>query len=435
MASNKDRDLLCKVGPGTPMGGMLRQYWLPALKSDEITKDGEPRRFMLLGEQLIAFRDTAGRVGVMDHRCPHRCASLFFGRNEEGGLRCVYHGWKFDVDGNCVDMANVPPHQDFKHKVHATAYKARERNGLIWVYMGDQSKIPELPQIEATLVAERDNHIDMFMRECNWLQALEGDLDTSHVGFLHGGHRKAETYEKDDTLRFGALRRDPDYELVETEWGAMYGAYRPAGEGQTYWRIGHHLHPFWAITPSAPFGLQVYARAWVPIDDTHTMSIRVVWKEGRLRGIRSEAANGATLGGDGLLPNTSDWLGRFRLKANKANDYLIDREMQRTQTYTGIRGISEQDQCVTESMGPLTDWDFERLAPSDRMITATRRRLMNALQGYMKGERPPLVDTPDIYYRARGGYFEAPNEVPMTELYRQKVEETRQTIPYAVAAE
>src|SRR5690606_30460689 len=162
MASNKDLELLAHVGPGTPMGEMLRTYWLPAAKSAEFKADGDPVRLKLLGEQLIGFRDTNGKVGVMDHRCPHRCASLFFGRNEEGGIRCVYHGWKFDADGNCTDMANVPAHQDFKHKVHAKAYKTTERNGLVWVYMGDQAKVPDLPQIEATMVAEVDNHIDVF---------------------------------------------------------------------------------------------------------------------------------------------------------------------------------------------------------------------------------------------------------------------------------
>ena len=436
MASNKDRDLLAHVGPGTPMGEMLRQYWMPAAKSAEFTADGEPVRLKLLGEELIGFRDSSGRVGVMDHRCPHRCASLFFGRNEEGGIRCVYHGWKFDVDGKCLDMANVPPHQDFKHKVHAKAYKTAERNGLVWVFMGDQANVPALPQIEATMVAESDNHIDVFMRECNWLQALEGDLDTSHIGFLHGGHRSVQDYKAGDVARYGVLRRDPEYSLAETPWGATYGAYRPAGEGKTYWRIGQFMFPFWSITPSAPFGLQVYARAWVPLDDYNTMSFRIVWREGRLRGINNEGMSPEQVLGSGLrAPNTTDWLGRYRLAANKDNDYLIDREAQRTKTYSGIDGISQQDQAVTESMGPLTDWDFEHLAPSDRMITTARRRLLGALKAHQAGERPPMADTPEVYYQARGGYFEAPEGVDMMTLYEQKVEETRATIPYAQAAE
>ena len=437
MASNKDRDLLTHVGPGTPMGEFMRQYWMPAGVSSEFKADGDPVRLKLMGEELIGFRDTNGRLGIMDHRCPHRCASLFFGRNEEGGLRCVYHGWKFDVDGNCLDMANVPPHQDFKHKVHAKAYKTAERNGLVWIYMGDQTKVPALPKIEATLVAESDNNIDMFMRECNWLQALEGDLDTSHADLLHGGHRRFEQYDSGDLQRYGAIHRDPDYDVIETDWGAMYGAYRPAGPGSTYWRIGQFLFPNWSITPSAAFGFQVYARTWVPIDDTHSMSFRVVWKEGRVRG-RSGARpmqSGSVLGNIKQKPNTTDWLGRNRLTANKENDYLIDREVQRTRTYTGIDGISEQDQMVTESMGPITDWDFEHLAPSDRMITTIRRRLLNAMNEFHKSGEVPVARTPEIYYQARGGYFEAPEGRPMSEIYWKKLEETRVTLPYAVAAE
>ena len=124
---------LTRVGTGTVMGDLMRQYWIPALASKELVADGEPRRLVLLGEKLMAFRDSSGRAGVMDHRCPHRCASMFFGRNEEGGVRCAYHGWKFDVDGNCVDMPSVPAGQDFKDKVKAKAYKVAERNGLIWV--------------------------------------------------------------------------------------------------------------------------------------------------------------------------------------------------------------------------------------------------------------------------------------------------------------
>ena len=175
MASTRDNEILTKVGPGTPVGELMRQYWIPAASSSEFVTDGDPVRLLLLGEHLIGFRDTNGKVGVMDHRCPHRCASLFFGRNEEGGIRCVYHGWKFDADGNCVDMANVPPHQDFKHKVHAKAYRTAERAGLVWVFMGDQSKVPDLPDFEALQLDDDDLQISLFQRECNWLQALEGD--------------------------------------------------------------------------------------------------------------------------------------------------------------------------------------------------------------------------------------------------------------------
>jgi phenylpropionate dioxygenase-like ring-hydroxylating dioxygenase large terminal subunit len=186
------------------MGNLMRQYWLPAAMSSELKADGEPMRLLLLGEKLIAFRDTTGRVGVMDQKCPHRCASLFLGRNEENGIRCVYHGWKFDTQGNCVDMPSVPPERDFKHLVKAKAYKAVERNGLVWVYMGERKEAPPLPQIEATLLPESDVTINFAQRECNWLQALEGDIDTCHFGFLHGGAIDADMLPDDTILRYTA---------------------------------------------------------------------------------------------------------------------------------------------------------------------------------------------------------------------------------------
>src|SRR5215471_948913 len=166
---------LTRAGPGTAMGQLMRQYWIPAVLSSELARDGAPIRLMLLGEKLIAFRDSAGHVGVMDHRCPHRCASLFLGRNEEGGIRSVYHGWKYDVTGNCVDMPSVPPHQDFKHKVKAKAYRAVERAGLVWVYMGSRPE-PRLPALEILDVPDDEIGVSLIQRDCNYLQALEGDI-------------------------------------------------------------------------------------------------------------------------------------------------------------------------------------------------------------------------------------------------------------------
>jgi phenylpropionate dioxygenase-like ring-hydroxylating dioxygenase large terminal subunit len=186
---------MTRVGPGTVMGELMRQYWLPALASKELVADGDPRRLVLLGEKLIAFRDSNGRAGIMDHRCPHRVASLFFGRNEQAGIRCVYHGWKFDVDGNCLDMPNVPACEGVMHKVRAKAYKTAERGGLVWVFMGDQTKIPPLPMLEAAMIPDGEANIRFVQRECNWLQALEGDIDTSHFGFLHAGSAQPEDFQ------------------------------------------------------------------------------------------------------------------------------------------------------------------------------------------------------------------------------------------------
>jgi phthalate 4,5-dioxygenase oxygenase subunit len=170
------------------MGELMRQYWIPALMSSELAPDGAPLRLRLLGEQLIAFRDSSGRVGIMDQKCPHRCASLFFGRNEHDGIRCVYHGWKFDVEGNCVDAPNLPGPLATRNRIKAKAYSVRERAGLIWVYMGPRETPPELPGLQALGLDDEELSIWCLQRQCNYLQAMEGDIDTSHLGFLHGGH-------------------------------------------------------------------------------------------------------------------------------------------------------------------------------------------------------------------------------------------------------
>src|SRR5579864_5826858 len=193
MFSKEDNELITRTGPGTPMGNVFREYWLPAMLSRELpSPDCDPVRVMLLGERLIAFRDTNGKVGLLQNHCPHRGASLFFGRNEEGGLRCVYHGWKFAIDGTCVDMPNEPAESDFKSKVKALAYPTRERNGVIWAYLGPREHPPELPDIEANNLPEGTWMVTAIQRESNWLQGLEGDIDTSHFSFLHFGHSKAE---------------------------------------------------------------------------------------------------------------------------------------------------------------------------------------------------------------------------------------------------
>ena len=437
MTTARESEILTRVGPGTPMGNMLRHYWLPAAKSSELVADGEPMRLKLLGEELIAFRDSTGRIGVIDHRCPHRCASLFFGRNEEGGLRCVYHGWKFDVDGKCLDMANVPPHQDFKHKVQAKAYKAAERNGIVWVYMGERAEAPPLPLIESTLEPEADLEIDFIQRDCNWLQALEGDIDTSHLGFLHLGAAQTQTYANGNIDQNIVANRSPEFIVEDTPFGTTYGAHRPSEDGGTYWRFAHFMFPCWTLPPISVFENNVLARAWVPLDDHHTMFILVANKNARKRRPSQSFADGkepvGTATKDKYLPRTTDWLGRWRLAANSSNDYLIDREVQRTQSYTGIDGIHLQDQAITESMGPITDHTWEHLAPSDIPIARTRRRILAAAIALAeKGTVPPGVDTPDDYRLQRGGSFVAAADLGWREAYAQRI--AQDVVPRATKA-
>jgi phthalate 4,5-dioxygenase len=406
---SRDSEDLTRIGPGTVMGGLMRQYWLPAAMSSEVEADGAPLRLLLLGEQLIAFRDSSGRVGVMDHRCPHRCASLFLGRNEEGGIRCTYHGWKYDVEGNCVDTPNLAD-PNFKNRIRAKAYKTVERNGLVWVYMGERQEAPPpLPLIEATLLPESDVTISFVQRECNWLQALEGDIDTSHFGFLHAGAIDPADVAEDSLFRFTVTNRAPDYDVADTPAGTMYAAYREAAPGKTYWRFANFMMPFWTQTPQGAFALHLHNRAWVPMDDHHTMFVSLTWKQhppsigpdkhGRIMPGFKRVFD--------YLPNETGWYGRWRLDRRPENDWLIDREAQKTGgNYSGIDGIHAQDQAITESMGPITDHLFEHLAPSDRMIMATRRRLLQAARALAKdGTVPPGVDDPQIMHAVRSGDF------------------------------
>ncbi|MBM3606922.1 MAG: Rieske 2Fe-2S domain-containing protein [Alphaproteobacteria bacterium] len=403
------------------MGRMMREYWIPAALSHELKAGGDPVRLMLLGEKLIGFRDAQGRAAILDHRCPHRCASLFFGRNEGDGIRCTYHGWKFDVDGACKEMPNVPAHQSFTSKVHAKAYRVAERNGIVWCYMGARETAPPLPCFEAVMLAdEAERNQFCVQRECNYLQALEGDIDTSHFSFLHMGAVTPEQADPASLGRYALINRAPEYHVADTDWGTMYAAYRPADEQSTYWRVAHFLFPFWTIPPDGDFQDHVIARAWVPMDDHHTMFFHVSWKKntpGLRKDKNGQQLPGATIGNT-YLPNTTDWYGRWRLAANAGNDYMMDRK---SPSYSGIDGIHLQDQALTESMGPVVDHTFEHLALSDLMISRTRRRLLQAARAAEDGAMPPGVDHPETFQGARGGDFLSSNQIGWLQAYSDEM--------------
>ncbi len=425
MKPEDSRDLT-RVGPGTVMGEFMRQYWIPAALSSEVATDGDPMRLMLLGEKLVAFRDSLGRVGILDHRCPHRCASLFMGRNEDSGIRCVYHGWKFDVNGACLDMPNMPEHRDFKAKVHAKAYRTAERNGLIWVYMGaQQDHPPPLPQIEANLIEGAE--IWCLQRECNWLQALEGDIDTSHVGFLHVGSLKPEDLPDDHPMRPTVLNRTPEYEVRAAPWGTMYGGYRPNDDGRTSWRVAHFMYPFWTQTPNGVFSTRAIARAWVPMDDHHSMLFDISGgvDEGNPAYISTRRDGTPLFEKFEYAPRTTDWFGRWKCKDAEHNDWGIDRESQRSgHQFTGIGNITIQDQAVTESMGPITDHSFETLSPSDQMIARTRRALLNAARAFRdQSAAAPGAAQPELYMGARAGSFLHEPQATLDTAYKVQLEQ------------
>lgn len=428
MKLSKDNEEIACTGPGTVMGNFMRQYWIPAARSSELSEDGTPMRLLLLGEKLVAFRDSSGRVGVMDHLCPHRCASLVLGRNEENGIRCIYHGWKFDVDGNCVEMPSVAPSQDFKEKVKARAYKAVDRNGIIWVYMGErQASPPPLPMVEATLLKEEEVDIFFMMRSCNWMQSLEGDIDTSHFGFLHVGHLDPDNVPEGHPLQHTAGERAPEYHVKDAPWGTTYGAYRTVRPKTTYWRFANYMFPFWTQTPQGEFPINIQARAWVPLDDEHTMMIFWRRRAGGPRGTNEPLKDGKPLGGSRaqpeFVPVDTSWLGRYRVKADESNDWLIDREAQRTnRIYSGIDHIGLQDQAVTESMGAITNHAREHLGPGDLMIARTRRRALAAARAFAAGTPAPGVDDPALMTDARSGYFEIDDSVEWQAAYSRMME-------------
>ena len=400
MLTRDDNELLCRVGPGTPMGTLMRQYWIPAAVSTELPEpDGAPLRVKLLGEELIAYRTTSGAVGLMGSACPHRGASMFFGRNEEDGLRCVYHGWKFDTSGACIDMPNEPAESNFKHKIRATAYPCVERGGLIWTYMGPDAAPPPMPDIEPNMLPEGERSLNVFIRDCNYMQALEGDIDTTHVGFLHSGYVDTSKVPPHTFAAYSLAEKALRYEVADSDAGVMYGAFRPAEDDSYYWRIAQFLFPFYTLTPTGVLGMEVRVRAWVPLDDSHTMAI------GMGRAVR----NRQSLTGEASIqlethPNSTDWYGRFRYVADRSNDYQIDRERQRTVSYSGIKGITMQDQAVTESMGHIYQRTNERLGTSDLMIIRTRRRLIEAAKALRDtGATPPGADKPAAYATRSGG--------------------------------
>jgi phthalate 4,5-dioxygenase len=260
MLSHEENELLTRTGPGTPMGNLYRRFWMPALLPSELPRpDSDPIRFRILGEDLIAFRDSNGKVGFIANNCPHRGASLFFGRNEEAGLRCVYHGWKFDVDGNCIDMPNEPPESDFRTKVKATTYPSAEWGGFVWIYMGPPTKQPALPNYHwCTLPDASQSQVRKWMQESNYSQGVEGDLDSAHVSFLH---RKFG--QEDRAINYGA----PRLTTMETDFGFAYGARRPAGD-DFLWRVTTFTLPMFIMIPGGTYAGGGHFT--LPMDDEHS---------------------------------------------------------------------------------------------------------------------------------------------------------------------
>jgi len=403
MLSAADNELLTRTGPGTVMGRLLRCYWLPVLMASELPEpDGEPVRVRIMNEDLLAFRDTRGRVGLVDAYCAHRGAPVFFGRNEECGLRCVYHGWKYDVDGRCVEMPNEPPDSTFKDRVRLTAYPTVERGGLVWAYLGPPDERPALPGLELLELPDSHLHVDKHHVESNFMQALEGDHDSSHASILHSTLENSITDEwlaaRSRFNRAHMADKAPRLFIVDTDYGLMTGARRNAGDGLFLWRIVSWLRPCFsliAVEPGNPITLNIR----IPIDDENSWFFRIQYHPTRplTESERSALASSSTL-------NSQHIAGTFRSVENLDNDYLIDRELQRRSTYSGIRSIPAQDRAVTERMAPepghpgIVDRTRERLSSADATIIRIRRSLLRAARDLDNGIAPAELATPASYW-------------------------------------
>jgi phthalate 4,5-dioxygenase len=378
MLSKELNELLTQTGPGTPMGDFLRRYWLPALLSEEIpAPDSPPVQVRLLGEELVAYRDSAGRIGLLEEHCLHRGTSLFYGRNEECGLRCIYHGWKYDVTGRVLDTPAEPAGSTFKDRLQHVAYPTHEAGGMIFAYLGPPDKPPLFPNYSWAQLAPEHTYVTKSLLECNYLQGLEGECDSSHLSFLHreANHERMQALLQQDVA--------PDYEFEETDFGIRLIALRDAG-AETYVRISSFVMP----THCWINGRVPEVHFYVPADDTHA------WRYD-LGMIPDRPVR------DSDLHKAPEIAADYRRNRNIDNGYLQDRAKQREEDFTGIENFFVEDACATETQGPIWDRSREHLGVSDRAVIVVRNMIVDAVKGFQAGHEPPhLVTDPALNHFA-----------------------------------
>ncbi len=385
MLKPEDNERLVRVGPGTPAGTLYRRYWMPALLASELPEnDGAPVRVRLLGEDLVAYRDTNGDVALVDAFCPHRRAPLFFGRNEECGIRCVYHGWKFDKNGDCTDMPSEPAGTPLQARVKLKAYPCVEKGGVVWTYMGPAEARPPEPDFEWLRAPATHRFVSKTFENCNYLQGLEGGLDTAHVSFLHNDNMGDSTW-------LASHDKAPRLDVEVTDYGYWYSSTRSSRDNQNYVRLYQYIMPlqqmrgnvrgFNATPPETP---KIDGHIWAPIDDETTFVYNFMYSVEPSKPLPEDYAidyeSYAGRGPEDLVPGT------FRLKQNQGNDYFIDRSVQRDHTFTGIKGVNTQDFALQEGMGTIVDRSKEFLGTTDRAIVTMRRLLLDATYAAARGE-------------------------------------------------
>ena len=381
MLSRQENELITRAMPGTPMGALMRRYWIPALLSNEIPEpDCPPVRVRLLGEDLVAIRDSKGRVGLLAEHCSHRGTSLFFGRNEECGLTCIYHGWKYDIEGNVLDTPAEPAGSTLKDKVRHTAYPCHEAAGIVFAYMGPKERTPLFPNYEWTRVPLDHLYVTKSIQDCNYLQGLEGECDSSHLSYLHRAFSEAKRGGGDPDMygKDGA----PNLEGVETDYGVRMISCRKPGDGLTYLRVSNFVLPCYGFVPTGglkgnPEGFTIHAH--VPVDDEHSLRFNIFFRRNRAVTDAEKRLD------DEFNPD-------FTKVRNIHNDYLINREEQKRETFIGIgKSFVIHDSCATESMGPVSDRAKEHLGAGDITVIAVRKRLLQVVRGLDGGAEPPHV--------------------------------------------
>lgn len=414
MLKKEQNELLTRTGPGTPMGQFFRRYWIPALLADELPgPECPPVRVKLLSERLLAWRDSQGRLALTDEFCAHRGVSLWFGRNEDNGLRCPYHGWKYDHTGQCIDVPSEPSASGFCQKIKLTSYPLIERGGVLWTYMGPVADMPPEPEWEFATVAADRRFVSKRTQECNWLQALEGGIDSSHVSWLHRGDLNRDPLFKGsrgNQYNLGDAR--PVFEVMESPGGLYIGARRNAEDGHYYWRITQWVMPSFTMIP--PRGDHpVHGHFWIPIDDENCWAWSYDYKVTRPFTADETSSLHA---GKGI--HVEYVPGTFRPAANKDNDYLMDRDAQRRgETFSGIRGIAMQDASLQESMGPVVDRTRENLVSTDNGIIMARHRLLRSVKAMIdNGITPPGLALEHM--RCRSAALVLPKEQPFVEAAR-----------------
>jgi phenylpropionate dioxygenase-like ring-hydroxylating dioxygenase large terminal subunit len=388
---------LTQTGAGTPMGNLMRRYWVPVVMSSEIAEaDGPQVRVQIMGEKLLAFRDSDGLPGLISEFCSHRGVSLFFGRNEEKGIRCSYHGVKFDRLGNCVDVPSAP---QMCEKMKIVGYPCIERGGVVWAYMGPAEHRPAEPEVEWCTLPPSHVFVSKRWQRSNYLQAMEGGIDTAHVSYVHSMDVTTDPMHR-GVKALDYIKADGNvvFNIEKTEFGMTLLGRRMGEPDSYYWRITQWLFPWYTLIP--PFGDHALGgHVWVPIDDHNCWAWSINY--------RPEAP----LGEEELhhmhegrgIHNEYEAPGSFIPKANSDNDYLIDRQAQKERRlYSGVAGIAAQDYSLQESMGPIQNHAEEKILPTDRGIVMARRMLYEAAIDLGKGATPPALNATAQRVRAAG---------------------------------